>query len=181
MWKNSDRLKGWGTVASSEELGQFEEFARAGSPRLFRTALLLCGDWHLAEDLVQTALGKAYASWSKVRRADHPDAYVRTVLMRTYISHTRLRRSAERPVSAVPEGAVAEADTALRVTLLAALRELPVRERAVVVLRYWEDRSVAETANELGLSQGSVRNQSARGLSRLRELIDGEHSSFAPR
>ncbi|WP_328582902.1 SigE family RNA polymerase sigma factor [Streptomyces sp. NBC_00370] len=167
-------------MASSEDLGQFEEFARAGSPRLFRTALLLCGDWHLAEDLVQTALGKAYASWHRVRRADNPEAYVRTMLMRSFISHTRLRRSTERPVSAVPEGTAMDSDAALRVTLLAALAELPVRERAVVILRYWEDRSVAETARELGLSQGSVRNRSARGLSRLRKLIGGEHASYSP-
>lgn len=168
-------------MASSEELGEFEEFARAGSPRLFRTALLLCGDWHLAEDLVQTALGKAYASWHKVRRADSPDAYVRTVLIRSFMSYARLRRSSERPVSALPESPATEGDAALRVTLLAALAELPVRERAVIVLRYWEDRSVAETAAELGLSQGSVRNQSSRGLHRLRKLIGGaSHISSAP-
>ncbi|MET9498311.1 SigE family RNA polymerase sigma factor [Streptomyces sp. NPDC006552] len=167
-------------MASSEDLGQFEEFARACSPRLFRTALLLCGDWHLAEDLVQTALGKAYASWHRVQRADNPEAYVRTVLMRSFISHTRLRRSTERPVSVVPEGTAVDSDAALRVTLLAALAKLPVRDRAVVILRYWEDRSVADTARELGLSQGSVRNRSAGGLSRLRKLIGGEHASYSP-
>ncbi|MEU0423745.1 SigE family RNA polymerase sigma factor [Streptomyces canus] len=156
---------------------EFQGFARALTPRLFRTALLMSGDWHLAEDLVQTALGKIFSSWSRVRRADSPEAYAHTVLMRTYISHRRLRRSSEHPVAALPEHASSGPDSALRVTLLAALAELPPRDRAVVVLRYWEDRSVEETASVLGMTKGSVRNRSSRALARLRRTIgDGQDS-----
>jgi RNA polymerase sigma-70 factor (sigma-E family) len=151
----------------------FEEFAQARGPHLFRTALLLCGDWHLAEDLTQTTLAKLYASWSRVRQADHPEAYSRSVLLRTYLSHRRLRRSSEQPaVEALPEPPAGPGgDTALRLTLLTALRSLPPRDRAVLVLRYWEDRSVEETAAELGLSPGAVRSQSHRALARLRTAL----------
>jgi RNA polymerase sigma-70 factor (sigma-E family) len=164
-------------VSTANALDEFQGFARALTPRLFRTALLMSGDWHLAEDLVQTALGKIFSSWSRVRRTDSPEAYAHTVLMRTYISHRRLRRSSEHPVAALPEHASSGPDSALRVTLLAALAELPPRDRAVVVLRYWEDRSVEETASVLGMTKGSVRNRSSRALARLRRTIgDGQDS-----
>ena len=164
-------------MSTASTLDEFQGFARALAPRLFRTALLMSGDWHLAEDLVQTALGKIFSSWSRVRRTDSPEAYAHTVLMRTYISHRRLRRSSEHPVAALPEHASAGPDSALRVTLLAALAELPPRDRAVVVLRYWEDRSVEETASVLGMTKGSVRNRSSRALARLRRTIgDGQDS-----
>ncbi|MEU9166840.1 SigE family RNA polymerase sigma factor [Streptomyces sp. NPDC048420] len=164
-------------MSTANALDEFQGFARALTPRLFRTALLMSGDWHLAEDLVQTALGKIFSSWSRVRRTDSPEAYAHTVLMRTYISHRRLRRSSEHPVAALPEHASTGPDSALRVTLLAALAELPPRDRAVVVLRYWEDRSVEETASVLGMTKGSVRNRSSRALARLRRTIgDGQDS-----
>ncbi|MFF0091691.1 SigE family RNA polymerase sigma factor [Streptomyces canus] len=164
-------------MSTANALDEFQGFARALTPRLFRTALLMSGDWHLAEDLVQTALGKIFSSWSRVRRTDSPEAYAHTVLMRTYISHRRLRRSSEHPVAALPEHASSGPDSALRVTLLAALAELPPRDRAVVVLRYWEDRSVEETASVLGMTKGSVRNRSSRALARLRRTIgDGQDS-----
>ncbi|MFE5211263.1 SigE family RNA polymerase sigma factor [Streptomyces sp. NPDC056600] len=161
-------------------LDDFQAFARAVTPRLFRSALLMCGDWHLAEDLVQTALGKVYAAWSRVRRAESPHAYAHTVLMRTYISHKRLRRSSEQPVAVLPEEEAAEeGDGALRVTLVAALGKLQKRDRAVVVLRYWEDRSVQETSSMLGMSQSTVRNRSSRALAKLRKLIGEEQGSTA--
>ncbi|MFF0079867.1 SigE family RNA polymerase sigma factor [Streptomyces canus] len=164
-------------MSTANTLDEFQGFARALTPRLFRTALLMSGDWHLAEDLVQTALGKIFSSWSRVRRADSPEAYAHTVLMRTYISHRRLRRSSEHPVAALPEHTSSGPDSALRITLLAALAELPPRDRAVVVLRYWEDRSVEETASVLGMTKGSVRNRSSRALARLRRTIgDGQDS-----
>ncbi|GAA2427043.1 SigE family RNA polymerase sigma factor [Streptomyces glaucus] len=167
-------------MTAARALDEFQGFARAVTPRLFRSALLMSGDWHLAEDLVQTALGKVFASWSRVRRADSPDAYAHTVLMRSYISHKRLRRSSEQPVAALPDTADASAaDNALRLTLLAALRELPPRDRAVVVLRYWEDRSVQETASALGMTQSSVRNRSSRALARLRKVIGDGRDSVA--
>ncbi|MCG3043497.1 SigE family RNA polymerase sigma factor [Streptomyces sp. S1A] len=165
----------------TQRLEEFREFASSSGSRLFRTALLLTGgDWHQAEDLTQTALGRAFASWRRVRRADDPDAYVRTIMVRAHISQRRLRRSGERPVEAVPEAAVSGgSDPALRVTLLRVLGELPHKDRAVLVLRYWEDRSVEQTATELGVSAGSVRNRSMRALARLRDALGGELDSLA--
>ncbi|MFE6872048.1 SigE family RNA polymerase sigma factor [Kitasatospora sp. NPDC057692] len=165
-----------GKTRRAGENTEFEAFAHARGQHLFRTALLLCGDWHLAEDLTQTTLAKLYAAWPKVRRADSQDAYARGVLVRTYLSHRRLRRSGERPAFGdlpEPPGSTAPAagDPALRVTLLAALAELPRRDRAVLVLRYWEDRSVEETAAELGVSPGAVRSQALRALGRLRGVL----------
>ncbi|PYC77106.1 SigE family RNA polymerase sigma factor [Streptomyces tateyamensis] len=160
--------KPWG----SDVPDGFEEFAYARGRRLFRTALLLAGDWHLAEDLTQATLAKLFASWAKVRRAEHPEAYARSVLVRTYLSHHRLRRSAERPaVGELPDVVAPQGDPELRVTLLAALGELGPRDRAVLVLRYWEDRSVEETAAELNTSPGAVRSQCLRALARLREAL----------
>ncbi|MFF2143890.1 SigE family RNA polymerase sigma factor [Kitasatospora sp. NPDC058190] len=156
----------------AEESAEFESFAHSRGQRLFRTAVLLCGDWHLAEDLTQVTLAKLYASWSKVRRAENQDAYARSTLVRSYLSHRRLRRTGERPaLGELPEGVCPEGDPALRVTLLTALAELPPRDRAVLVLRYWEDRSVEETAAELGLSPGAVRSQALRALGRLRTVL----------
>lgn len=161
-----------GKTRRAEETAEFEAFAYSRGQRLFRTALLLCGDWHLAEDLTQATLAKLFASWSKVRRAENQDAYARSALVRTYLSHRRLRRTGERPsVGELPEGVDGDGDPALRLTLLAALAELPPRDRAVLVLRYWEDRSVAETAAELGLTEGAVRSQSLRALGRLRTVL----------
>jgi RNA polymerase sigma-70 factor (sigma-E family) len=149
----------------------FQEFAAGCGASLFRTARLLCDDWHLAEDLVQTSLGKVYVSWRRVQRADNPQAYARTVLIRTYLSHMRKRSSGETPRERLPETATAESDQALRVTLLGALAELSAQDRAVLVLRYWEDQSVEDVAAALRLSHGAVRNRSMRALDRLREVL----------
>lgn len=149
----------------------FHEFAAACGAPLFRTAWLLCGDRHLAEDLVQTTLGKLYVSWWRVQRADNPAAYARAVLVRTYQSHARKHSSAETPWQRMPETAAIGGDEALRMTLLNSLARLPVQDRAVLVLRYWEDLSVADVASTLRLSQGAVRNRSMRALGRLREAL----------
>jgi RNA polymerase sigma-70 factor (sigma-E family) len=167
---------------SSQRSEEIEAFMQAVSPRLFRAALLVCGDWHLAEDLVQTTLGKAFVSWGRVRKADSPHAYVRTILMRTYLSHVRLHRTYETPVGELPEQPAATTpDPALRLALAQALARLSPQDRAVVVLRYWEDRSVAQTAAELGLSAGNVRIRSMRALSTLRTSLGGEHDVLAGR
>ncbi|MEU0393606.1 SigE family RNA polymerase sigma factor [Streptomyces sp. NPDC006208] len=167
-------------MSGDTRLEEFQEFARTRSARLFRTALLLTGgDWHLAEDLVQTALGKAFASWGRVQRADHQDAYVRKVLVRIHLSQRRLRRSSEQPVQTVPDSAYGDrGDPELRVALLSALGRLPPKDRAVLVLRYWEDQSVEQTAAELGLRAGTVRNRSMSALARLRELLGDERESL---
>lgn len=161
---------------------EYVEFATARSTHLYRTACLLAGgDSHLAEDLVQETLGRVYVHWRRVSAADNPAAYAHTVLVRTYLSHRRRRSSGERPTGYVPDASAAESDTALRVTLLHALGELSVRDRAVVVLRYWEDRSVEETATLLRLSAGVVRTQSSRALARLRAVLGDSISDLARR
>ncbi|MFD5749127.1 SigE family RNA polymerase sigma factor [Streptomyces sp. NPDC127033] len=149
----------------------FDEFARSRQAQLRRTAYLLCGDWHLSEDLVQHTLAKLYAVWRRVSRTESPDAYARTVLYRTFVDETRRRRWWERP-SAREYDVVAPAhDPDLRVTLLAALRQVPPRSRAVLVLRFWEDRSVEETAAALGCGTGTVKSQTSRGLAALRRIL----------
>src|SRR6476659_8632261 len=152
----------------------FESFVASTGNQTFRTALLLCGDWHLAEDLTQSTYAKVFASWAKVRRADNPLAYLRTVLMNTYLSHRRLRRRSETPFATLPDRALPRTDPSTRMALLDGLRSLPHTDRAVLVLRYWEDRSVAQTAQDLGLSEGAVRTRTTRAAQRLRDVLDAD-------
>ncbi|KOX35294.1 ECF subfamily RNA polymerase sigma-24 subunit [Saccharothrix sp. NRRL B-16348] len=134
-----------------------------------RTAYLLCGDWHRAEDLVQTALTKLYVAWPRVRR-DSPDAYARKVLVRTAIDDSRRAfRRRETVVDKVPDTRVP--DTASDFDVRRALASLPAGQRAAVVLRYWEDLSVKETARLLGRTEGTVKSQAAKGLAALRALL----------
>lgn len=149
----------------------FEEFATARSGQLFRAGCVLTGDWYLAEDLVQETLGKLYQSWRRVSQLESPVAYANTVLVHTYLSHRRLRRSSEQPLASPPDLRQSDRDGALRVALLDGLATLSARDRAVLVLRYWEDRSVEETAEALHLSVGAVRTQSHRALQRLRTIL----------
>lgn len=150
---------------------EFTELVTARADQLYRSAYLLSGNPHAAEDLVQTALAKAYAAWRRVRRADDPVAYVHRVLVNAYISEGRRRSSSELPVAEPIESGSVDEDPATRLALLSALRELPPVDRAVVVLRYWEDRSVAQTASQLGLSQPAVKNRSHRALEALRARL----------
>jgi RNA polymerase sigma-70 factor (sigma-E family) len=163
----------------SQEPPDFVEFASGRSTQLFRSAFLLAGDWHLAEDLVQTTLGKLYASWRKVQNAENPVAYAHTVLFRTFVSYKRLRSNRELPSEQLPEGTAPAGDPALRLALFEALSKLSPRDRAIVVLRYWEDRSVEETANVLGVRSGVVRTRSSRALQRLRSLLGNDIQEFA--
>ena len=147
----------------------FEEFALARAGDLYRQAWAMCGDPHGAEDLVQETLAKAYVKW---RRIETPYAYSQQTLLRTFLSRRRLRSSGEQPWAEVPEGASgtgAMADSDLRMMLREALGELSRLDRAVLVLRYLEDLSVAETAERLDLSPGAVKNRSLRALARVRE------------
>ncbi|MFD4674579.1 SigE family RNA polymerase sigma factor [Lentzea sp. NPDC058450] len=151
---------------------EFGEFVDARALVMRRTAYLLCGDWHRAEDIVQQALIKMYVAWSRVRK-DSVDAYARKVLVRTAIDETRrgfFQR--ERIVDAVPERAVTDATT--DPDLRKALDALPAGQRAVVVLRYWEDLSITETARILGRTEGTVKSQAAKGLAALRDLLENE-------
>lgn len=156
---------------------EFGEFVDARALVMRRTAFLLCGDWHRAEDIVQTALAKLYVAWPRVRR-DSLDAYSRKVLVRTAIDEGRrgfFQR--ERSVDVVPERAVSDHTTDY--DLREALDALPPGQRAVVVLRYWEDLSITETARILGRTEGTVKSQAAKGLAALRELlVDEPHSNI---
>ena len=156
---------------------EFTEFATASTPRLYRSALLLCGDRHLAEDLVQETLARVYVRMHRTLgridadRIDNLPAYAQTALVRIFISSRRRRSSGEIAVDVVPETRTAVPDDDLRVTLGAALAELERPDRAVIVLRYLDDRSAAEVANALTLSEGAVRNRSMRALERLRQRL----------
>lgn len=162
---------------------EYAEFAAARAGHLYRSACLLTGgDVHLAEDLVQEALGRMYVSWGRVSRSDNPAAYAQTVLTRTFLAHRRLRSSSERATDVfpdLPDPAAADGDTPLRLTLVEALRRLPPKDRAVVVLRYWEDRSIEETAEVLRTSSAAVRTRSVRALARLRTVLGGSLSEHA--
>jgi RNA polymerase sigma-70 factor (sigma-E family) len=151
---------------------EFTEFASASSPRLHRSALLLCGDRHLAEDLVQETLARVYVRMHRtLGRIESPPAYAQTALVRIFISSRRRRSSGEIAVDAVPETRTTAPDDDLRVTLGAALAALAPLDRAVIVLRYLDDCTVAEVATVLALSEGAVKNRSMRALERLRERL----------
>ncbi|MEJ2855400.1 MULTISPECIES: SigE family RNA polymerase sigma factor [unclassified Saccharothrix] len=151
----------------------FAEYFAARSEAMRGTAYLLCGDWHRAEDLVQTAFAKLYVAWNRVDRHEALDAYTRQTLVRTFVSD--LRRGwfrKERVSDTTPEAAsVGRGSAEDRLVLLDALAKVPPRQRAVLVLRYWEDLSVEETARALRCSEGTVKSQAARGLQTLRGLI----------
>jgi RNA polymerase sigma-70 factor (sigma-E family) len=159
----------------------YAEFAAARTGHLYRSACLLtAGDTHLAEDLVQETLGRLYLRWARVSRVDNPAGYAQTVLTRAFLAHQRRRSSRERAVAAFPEVADSgTADMPLRLTLLQALGRLPAKDRAVVVLRYWEDRSVEETAGAMNASSAAVRTRCSRALVRLRELLGEDMSEYA--
>jgi RNA polymerase sigma-70 factor (sigma-E family) len=159
----------------------YAEFAGARAGHLYRSACLLtAGDTHLAEDLVQDTLGRLYVRWGRVSRAENPAAYAQTVLTRAFLAHQRRRSSGERATDVFPDlpGAV-EGDAPLRLTLLAALARLPAKDRAVIVLRYWEDRSVEQTADVLNVSSAAVRTRCSRALGRLRELLGEDLAEYA--
>ncbi|GAB6985887.1 SigE family RNA polymerase sigma factor [Nocardioides pyridinolyticus] len=166
----------------TDEAEEFAELVRATGTQMHRAALLLTGDHHLAEDLTQTAFAKVFASWRRVLRADNPVAYTRTTLLNTFLSHRRLRRTSEVPSGAATaaEGAAPQHDPTARMDLLAALATLSPQDRAVLVLRYWEDRSVADTARDLGLTETAVRTRSRRALERLRPVVGADLTERTP-
>ena len=150
------------------ETVDFDGFVAARSGRLLRTAYLLTRDHALAEDLLQTALTKAWFRWSRLD--GDPEPYVRKILVNTYASWWRRRWNGETPTEELPEGpgdAQAEAAAGSH-DLWTALGRLPRRQRAVVVLRYFEDLSEAETARLLDCSVGTVKSQASKALAKLR-------------
>ncbi|MFI8190948.1 SigE family RNA polymerase sigma factor [Streptomyces sp. NPDC085946] len=159
----------------------YEEFAAARAGHLYRSACLLtAGDTHLAQDLVQETLGRLYVRWARLSRVGNPAAYAQTVLTRTFLAHRRRRSSTERSTDVFPDlPGTADGDVPLRLTLLQALGRLPAKDRAVLVLRYWEDRSVEETADALDTSSAAVRTRCSRALARLRELLGEDLAEYA--
>ena len=151
---------------------EFTEFAEATAPRLRRTAYLLCGDWHTAEDLVQTALAKVFVAWRRIQRQDAAHAYATRTLMNCYLSDRRLKRPVEILTDRLPESAFERSGPETRLVVLAALATLPPKARAVVVLRYWCDLSIDDVASLLGCSPGNVRSQSTRALAKLRVELE---------
>ena len=149
----------------------FGEFVAARSPALVRSAWLLTGDEADAHDLVQTALAKTWTRWPQVVRKDAPEAYVRKVMLSTLLTWRRRRWRGELTVEVLPEPTDAQdrfAEADLRHSVWAALQSLPPRQRAVVVLRYFDDLTEAQTADALGCSAGTVKSQSAKAVARLR-------------
>ena len=150
---------------------ELRAFVAARYPHLRRTAYLLCGDWHRADDLVQAALARVVVA-ARRRTVDNLDAYARTTLLRAFLNdNQRLWRRREVSTAQTWEVADAPRDPSVAVTVLAALRALPPRQRAVVVLRYWEDRSVEETAAALDINTGTVKSQCAKALATLRHTL----------
>lgn len=146
----------------------FEEFVAARSPALLRTAYLLTGQHADAEDLLQHALIKVVPAWSRIH--GDPEAYVRKVLVRENISRWRARRWREVSVERVPDRSAVSTPVEDRLELAAALGRLAPKQRAVIVLRYFEDLTERETARVLGVSVGTVKSQHSDALARLREI-----------
>ncbi len=152
----------------------FAAFVAARRPHLRRVAYALCGDWHQAEDLVQTALAKLYVAWPRIQKQGAEEAYARRVIVRATIDESRRpwrRESAgfevgEHDRAASPSGSVED-----RSELMEALQGLPPMQRRAVVLRHWLDLSVEETARELDVSTGTVKSHTSRGLAALHAAL----------
>ena len=157
---------------------QFGDFVAARSLALRRFAYLLCGDWHQAEDAVQNALTKLYLRWERLDNPLLAEPYLRRILVTTLIDESRrgwFRRETvwqqppDEELAADPANASAD-----RLAVLAALTQIPARQRAVLVLRFWEDQSVEQVAAILGCAPGTVKSQTAHGLAKLRGIL-GDH------
>ena len=164
----------------------FTEYVSGWLPALRRVAYLLCGDEHRADDVVQVTITKLYQHWRRVSGMDNVDAYVRAMLVRTFLSEQRvgwMRRirlvgsPAEAPVVVAPEGPDVETRTVVR----AALARVAPRARAVLVLRFLLDLPVAEVAELLGCSEGNVKSQTSAGLQTLRQLLGDSRLALAGR
>ena len=163
------------TEAASDS--EFTEFAAASRARLRSTAYLLCGDWERASDHVQEGLIRVYVAWPRLVRKGGELAYARKAVVSAFLDSTRKRSSTEQPSSGHPDRASGEdvaATVADRAALMAALARLPGRQRACVVLRYFEQLDVRETATVLGCSEGTVKSQTSRALAALRTMFEQE-------
>ena len=150
---------------------EFTVFVEHRRPALRRFAYALCGDWHRADDLVQTALVKTYLAWPRLHSQGREEAYVRRALLTSHVDETRRSWRRERTPLDGHDRAVEVPGPEDRSALVEALQELPVMQRQVVALRYLLDLSVEETAAELGIGVGTVKSHAARGRARLREAL----------
>ena len=148
-------------------------YLTANLPRLHRTAYLLCGDAHLADDIVQSTAVALYLHWRRVRAADNVDGYVHRVMVRKHVDTRRLAWSRVLLTEIPPEPPASGGESTVedRDAMAAALARLPVGQRTVLVLRYYADLSVEDTAAVLGCSEGNVKSQASRGLAALRDLV----------
>jgi RNA polymerase sigma-70 factor (sigma-E family) len=146
----------------------YRDYVAGNLDRLRRTAYLLCGDWHLADDLTSTVLVKLLRHWKRATVMEHRDAYVRRMLMSAWLDERRRPWRRESFTDRLPDRPVETADADRRLDVLSLLAGLPPRRRAVLVLRYFCDLSVEETAQALGCSEGTVKSQAARALETLR-------------
>jgi RNA polymerase sigma-70 factor (sigma-E family) len=158
--------------ARTDVAPSYEEYVGTRWTALYRTAYLLTGNHADAEDLAQTALVKAYLSWSKVTAAASPDAYVRRILTNAFLSSRRpLRVGRERLVDHTPDLEIPAPTHDDRLTLWPHVTALPPRQRAVIVLRYYEDLSEAQIAETLGCSPGTVKSTASDALKTLKRLV----------
>lgn len=157
------------TVVVSDD--GFAELFAARAAALRRTAYLLCGDWHRAEDLAQTAFAKLYAAWPRLRDRGAADAYLRRTLMRTFLDDNKRGWRREYATDAVPERPLHDEWPEERLALLDAMAQVAPRQRACLVLRFYDDLSVESTAELLGCSVGTVKSNTSRGLDTLRALL----------
>jgi RNA polymerase sigma-70 factor (ECF subfamily) len=146
----------------------FRQFVVARQRALLRSAWLLTGDWAAAEDLVQTALMRTWPKWRRLDTPDAAEAYVRRVMVNAFISSRRRRWHGEIPTESLPDTATAYDDVELRHLVAAAVHVLPPKQRAVVVLRFFDDLTESQTAAVLGIAVGTVKSQTAKAFATLR-------------
>jgi RNA polymerase sigma-70 factor (sigma-E family) len=151
----------------------FREWAHARRDRLRRAAFLLSGDWHLADDLTQTTLTKMFVAWPRIRGAEGPDAFAHRVLVNAFVDDRRRPWRRERGTAELPDAPARDGTDAVldRQVVLAALARLPARQRAVIVLRFWEDLSIDQTAAVMSCSPGTIKSQTAKAQQHLREHL----------
>jgi RNA polymerase sigma-70 factor (sigma-E family) len=151
----------------------FRSYALSRQRALRRAAYLMCGDWHLADDLVQSTLTKLYATWHRITVDQGPDAYAHRILANVTIDERRRPWRREVGMRDLPESETpsAEAQSAARMDLVDALAQLPPGQRLTLVLRFWIDLSVADTAEAMDCSPGTVKSQTTKGLSSLRSIL----------
>lgn len=167
-------------MAKHDRDAEFTEYVSARQAWLRRVAFLLCGDWHRADDLMQTAVTKLYTQWHRARRFDNVDGYARRILVNSFLAEQRsgwakwtmLYRFGGGSAADPEPDPAATVDLELGLVVKTALAQLPLRQRVTVVLRFYCDLSVEQTAEAMGCSAGTVKSQSVRALANLRHLLE---------